>query len=184
MNQYNQGLYLRNRYDKFLGSTYSPKKFTLRTTDVDRAKMSGLLEAAAIWRPNQLQSFKNDLPWQPTSLYYENRKLDEVSFVISITHIYFLIVFFFLLKIILYLVFLQLLLIWATCPAYIKESERVKSLPEFAKINEENKDLYKELESLTGMKFESPEDILDLQGTLTAEVSAITHYNNKIHNKH
>lgn len=43
--------------------------------------MSALLEAAALWKPNEKQSFKSDLPWQPVTLYYQPRSEDTVRIV-------------------------------------------------------------------------------------------------------
>ncbi|XP_033228836.1 prostatic acid phosphatase-like [Belonocnema kinseyi] len=71
LNQYNQGVYLRQRYGKFLGSRYSPEIFWLQSTAVDRAKMSALLVAAGLWKPDDKQTFKTDLPWQPVALHYQ-----------------------------------------------------------------------------------------------------------------
>ncbi|XP_015595966.2 lysosomal acid phosphatase [Cephus cinctus] len=78
LNQYNQGLYLRKRYGKLLGTVYSPDIFYLRSTEVDRTKMSAMLEAAALWRPEQNQIFKEDLPWQPVILHYEPKDKDNL----------------------------------------------------------------------------------------------------------
>ncbi|KAL6424217.1 hypothetical protein ACFW04_009812 [Cataglyphis niger] len=79
-NQYNQGLFLRKRYDSFLGSMYNPDIFHLQSTAVDRTKMSAMLEAAALWKPNEEQSFKTDLPWQPVTLFYQERPEDTVKY--------------------------------------------------------------------------------------------------------
>jgi len=70
---------LRKRYDNFLGSIYHPDIFYLQSTGVDRAKMSALLEAAALWKPNKRQMFKSDLPWQPVTLFYQERQDDTVK---------------------------------------------------------------------------------------------------------
>ncbi|XP_031833159.1 testicular acid phosphatase homolog isoform X1 [Nomia melanderi] len=137
--QYNQGLFLRNRYDDFLGPIYSPEIFYLQSTAVDRTKMSALLEAAALWKPNEKQSFKADLPWQPVTLFYQPRSEDT------------------------------LMLIWDTCPKYTKLRRAIMSLPEVQKIQSDNTNLYNELTNLTGMAISSPEDVNSLYGTLTAE---------------
>lgn len=80
INQYNQGLFLRERYNDFLGTSYSPAVFHLQSTYVDRAKMSAQLEAAALWKPNKEQSFKPDLSWQPVVLFYQTRSEDTVKY--------------------------------------------------------------------------------------------------------
>ncbi|XP_043258395.1 prostatic acid phosphatase-like isoform X2 [Colletes gigas] len=137
--QYNQGLYLRDRYDDFLGQIYSPNIFHLQSTAVDRTKMSALLEAAALWKPNEKQSFKPDLPWQPVTLFYQPRSEDT------------------------------LMLIWDSCPKYTKLRHTIMSLPEVQKVQDDNKQLYEELTNLTGMVISTPDDVGSLYGTLTAE---------------
>lgn len=138
-NQYNQGLFLRKRYNRFLGPTYSPNIFYLQCTAVDRTKMSALLEAAALWRPTEKQSFKPDLAWQPVTLFYQQRSEDT------------------------------LMLIWDTCPKYTKLRHEITSLPEVQRIQDANKQLYEELTNLTGMVISTPDDVSSLYGTLTAE---------------
>ncbi|XP_076655370.1 prostatic acid phosphatase [Halictus rubicundus] len=137
--QYNQGLYLRERYSDFLGPIYSPDIFYLQCTAVDRTKMSALLEAAALWKPTEQQSFKPDLPWQPVTLFYQPRSEDT------------------------------LMLIWDMCPRYTKLRHTITSLPEVQKVQQDNIELYRELTILTGMTISSPEDVNSLYGTLTAE---------------
>ncbi|KMQ93151.1 lysosomal acid phosphatase, partial [Lasius niger] len=138
-NQYNQGLFLRKRYDSFLGSTYSPDIFYLQSTAVDRTKMSGMLEAAALWKPDEKQSFKPDLSWQPVTLFYQERPEDT------------------------------LMLVWNTCPKYTQLRTSVNDLPEVRKIHEDNKQLFDELSNFTGMPITTVDDVSSLYSTLTAE---------------
>ncbi|XP_026671878.1 prostatic acid phosphatase-like isoform X2 [Ceratina calcarata] len=138
-NQYDQGLFLRKRYDEFLGPTYSPDLFHLQCTAVDRTKMSAMLEAAALWKPSEKQSFKPDLAWQPVTLYYQPRSEDT------------------------------LMLIWETCPKYAKSRDAINSFPEVLSTQRDNKKLYEELTNLTGMSISSPGDVGSLYSTLTAE---------------
>lgn len=138
-NQYYQGQFLRERYDNFLGSIYSPDIFYLRSTYADRTKMSAMLEAAALWKPNKEQTFKLDLPWQPVALYYQDRSEDT------------------------------LLLLWNTCPKYTKLRNSVSDLPEVRKVYEDNQQLFKELTHFTGMPITSSDDVSSLYGTLRAE---------------
>lgn len=138
-NQYDQGLFLRERYDKFLGPTYSPDLFHLQCTAVDRTKMSAMLEAAALWKPTEKQSFKPDLAWQPVTLYYQPRSEDT------------------------------LMLIWDTCPKYAKSRHAIMDSPEVLSMQRDNKKLYEELTNLTGMPISSPGDVGSLYSTLTAE---------------
>ncbi|XP_012274119.1 prostatic acid phosphatase-like isoform X2 [Orussus abietinus] len=139
LNQYDQGIYLRDRYDKFLGKIYSPEIFWLQSTGADRTKMSALLEAAGLWKPNDAQTFKDDLPWQPAVLHYQSLDFDT------------------------------LLLARLPCPAYSMELERVKNSSEYRKILIDNKELLQQLSNLTGWDMQSPDDMLSLYGTLRAE---------------
>ncbi|KAG7210407.1 hypothetical protein KM043_011939 [Ampulex compressa] len=138
-NQYNQGLFLRERYDKFLGKEYSPDVFYLQCTGVDRTKMSAMLEAAALWKPNKGQAFKPDLPWQPVTLSYQPRDEDT------------------------------LMLIWDTCPKYAKLRHAISELPEVQSVEQDNKQLFEELTNHTGMTISCADDVGSLYGTLRAE---------------
>ncbi|XP_029178114.1 prostatic acid phosphatase-like [Nylanderia fulva] len=138
-NQYNQGLFLRKRYDSFVGSMYSPDIFYLQATAVDRTKMSGMLEAAALWKPNERQLFKPDLAWQPVTLFYQERPEDT------------------------------LMLVWNTCPKYTQLRSSVNDLPEIRKVHEDNKQLFEELSNFTGMPITTVDDVSSLYNTLLTE---------------
>lgn len=138
-NQYNQGLFLRKRYGSFLGSMYNPDIFYLQSTAVDRTKMSGMVEAAALWKPSDKQSFKPDLPWQPVTLFYQERQDDTF------------------------------MLIWNTCPRYTQLRSSANNLPEIRKVHEDNKQLFAELSNFTGMSIMTADDVSSLYATLTAE---------------
>ncbi|XP_066597461.1 prostatic acid phosphatase-like [Prorops nasuta] len=138
-NQFDQGVFLRQRYGHFLGSEYSPEKFWLQCTAVDRTKMSALLEAAGLWKPSEEQSFKANFPWQPVSLYYQPQDEDT------------------------------LMLVWDTCPKYAMLRDGILELPEVKQVQNDNQELYDELTALTGMKIANPDDVSSLYATLTAE---------------
>ncbi|XP_018403742.1 PREDICTED: prostatic acid phosphatase-like isoform X2 [Cyphomyrmex costatus] len=138
-NQYNQGSFLRKRYDCFLSSTYHPDIFYLQTTDVDRTKMSGQLESSALWKPNKSQQFVSDLPWQPVTLFYQERQDDT------------------------------LLLIWNKCPKYTQLRSSANDLPEVQKVHEDSKQLFTELSNFTGMPITTVDDASSLYATLTSE---------------
>ncbi|XP_043506375.1 prostatic acid phosphatase-like isoform X2 [Frieseomelitta varia] len=138
-NQYNQGLFLRERYNNFLGSIYSPNIFYLQSTALDRTKMSAMLEAAALWKPTEKQSFKRDLAWQPVTLFYQPYSEDT------------------------------LMTIWDACPKYTKLRHAVMNLSQVQQIQDKNKHLYEELTNLTGMMISTPGDVNSLYATLTAE---------------
>lgn len=137
--QYNQGLYLRERYDEFLGPSYNPDVFYLQCTAVDRTKMSAMLEAAALWRPSEEQSFKPDLPWQPVTLFYQPRNEDT------------------------------LMLIWDMCPKYTKLRRSLVELEEVQQVQRDNAPLYEQLTNITGMPISTPDDVGSLYSTLKAE---------------
>lgn len=69
-----------------MGPTYSPDIFYLQSTAVDRTKMSAMLEAAALWKPTEKQSFKRDLAWQPVTLFYQPRSEDTVHILFYFMH--------------------------------------------------------------------------------------------------
>lgn len=139
LHAYNDGLWLRKRYQKFLGGLYSADTFYLQTTAVDRAKMSGLLTAAGLWTPEGPQIWKTNLAWQPVPLNYQ--ELDDDT----------------------------LLLVRTACPAYYKELESVKNGSEYQQILVDNKELFEQLTNLTGITISNPDDVMSLHGTLKAE---------------
>ncbi|KAL6259993.1 hypothetical protein P5V15_009901 [Pogonomyrmex californicus] len=138
-NQYNQGLFLRKRYGDFLGSSYNPDIFYLQTTAVDRTKMSGMVEAAALWKPSEKQMFKSDVLWQPVTLFYQERQDDT------------------------------LMLVWNTCPRYTQIRSSANDLPEIQKVHEDNKQLFAELSNFTGLSITTVDDVSSIYATLTAE---------------
>ena len=72
-----QTLYVR-KFGLYVGTTYSPEIFWLQSTAADRAKMSALLEAAALWQPDNDQTIMPGLSWQPASLHYQTSDKDDV----------------------------------------------------------------------------------------------------------
>ncbi|XP_025996008.1 prostatic acid phosphatase isoform X1 [Solenopsis invicta] len=140
-NQYNQGLFLRKRYNSFLGSMYHPDIFYLQSTSRDRTKMSGMLEAAALWYPNDRQTFKVDLPWQPVTLSYQEFEQDT------------------------------LMLLWYMCPRYAQLRSSVNDMPEIRKIHQDNKQLFAELSNFTGMPFTTVDNVASFYDLLIAKES-------------
>lgn len=130
---------MRKRYDRFLGSTYNPDIFHLQTTATDRTKMSGMLETAALWKPNEDQMFRPDLPWQPIALFYQEFTEDT------------------------------LMLVWNKCPKYTRLRTSVNDQPEVRQVHEHNQQLFAELTNLTGMPITNVGDVSSLYSTLTAE---------------
>jgi len=78
-NQYKNGQFLRQRYDKFLRETYHPDVVAVETTGVDRTIMSAQLQMAGMWPPVGEQQWNANLPWQPISMQIDPLKQDKVS---------------------------------------------------------------------------------------------------------
>lgn len=199
INQYNQGLFLRKRYDDFLGTSYSSDIFYLQSTAVDRAKMSAMLEAASLWKPNKEQMFKPDLPWQPVVLFYQEQTEDTVKYfclsrrsdsvknicnnksciMIIISDIWYhhdititdmWTEKFLFTEILWILCIFQFMLVWNTCPKYTQLRDLVNDLPEVQRVYESNKILFEELTNFTGMQIANADDVSSFYATLAAEV--------------
>lgn len=70
------GNFLRERYGKFLGSTYVPKYVTARSTHFERTKMTLLLVLAGLYPPNSDQKWHPTLNWQPIPIKYKDSHED------------------------------------------------------------------------------------------------------------
>ncbi|KAG5322139.1 ACPH1 phosphatase, partial [Acromyrmex heyeri] len=101
--------------------------------------MSGELESAALWKPSKKQMFKSDLPWQPVTLFYQERQDDT------------------------------LMLIWNMCPRYTQLRSSANDLQEVRKLHEDSKQLFAELSNFTGMPITTVDDVSSLYATLSAE---------------
>lgn len=75
---YNTGIFLRDRYGKFLGTHYSPDIYYTQSTDVDRTKASVQLVNAGLWPPQGDQKW-GSLDWQPIPVHSEPLAQDNVS---------------------------------------------------------------------------------------------------------
>lgn len=137
--QYEQGRWLRRRYDSFLGETYHPNVMTLQTTDVDRTKMSALLEMAGLWPPAPEQRWHPSLDWQPVPLNYQSLDKD------------------------------RLLLVRIPCGRYGELLEEVMKSQKVQTILRQNARMFDWLSARTGKKIATPDDIQDLYSTLKAE---------------
>lgn len=70
MQQYQLGKYLRRRYAKILGSKYSPNKIYIRSTDIDRAIASALVNSAGMFEATDDQIWSDVIPmWQPIPIH-------------------------------------------------------------------------------------------------------------------
>ncbi|XP_031785202.1 venom acid phosphatase Acph-1-like [Nasonia vitripennis] len=59
------GTSLRNRYDEFLGETFSASDLSVTSTNRERTKMSLLLVLAGLYPPKGEQVWKDAINWQP-----------------------------------------------------------------------------------------------------------------------
>ncbi|XP_058793286.1 venom acid phosphatase Acph-1-like [Phymastichus coffea] len=80
---YKFGEFLRRRYKDFLGDVYLPNLIYVRSTDVDRTKMSAQLVLAALFPPSDLQKWHDTLDWQPIPITYYPKPLDVILAVTS-----------------------------------------------------------------------------------------------------
>ncbi|KAK4878733.1 hypothetical protein RN001_011239 [Aquatica leii] len=79
-NLFDHGRYLRQRYNNFLGSYYSPYLYYVQSTDVDRAKVSAQCINAGLWPPCNLQRW-GSIDWQPIPVHYEPLNTDSLLLV-------------------------------------------------------------------------------------------------------
>lgn len=67
--QYKLGQYLRGRYRKLIGTSYSPDQVYIRSTDEDRNLMSTECTMAGLFPPSQDEVWNDDLDWQPIPIH-------------------------------------------------------------------------------------------------------------------
>ncbi|KAK7867403.1 hypothetical protein R5R35_003832 [Gryllus longicercus] len=141
MMQYQQGKFLRERYDALLGPLYSPRVIEARSTDKDRTKMSALLELAGLWPPQGDQRWNPSLNWQPIPVH---------SVPVPEDH---------------------LLLGYSPCPGYYEKRDAVLASDEVkSQLEALNATiLYEVLTNITGLQIANPDDLQSLYSTLTAE---------------
>ncbi|XP_046618099.1 venom acid phosphatase Acph-1-like [Neodiprion virginianus] len=75
LNMYNLGVFLRQRYNNFLGDYYNINMTRIRSTESYRTFLSAQLVNAGLWPPAVIQQWKKDLLWIPVP--YEYVKVDE-----------------------------------------------------------------------------------------------------------
>lgn len=76
---YQNGLFIRDRYNEFLNSYLTDKVLYARATDSDRAINSAQLVAAGIWPPNEEQKW-GPINWQPVPIRSDALNEDNVIF--------------------------------------------------------------------------------------------------------
>lgn len=137
---YEQGKWMRRRYNRFLGDWYHPDVVHVQSTDVDRTKMSAMLTMAGMWPPSAEQQWSDEMPnWQPAAI--DSQPLNQDN----------------------------LLLVRVPCGRYDEELERVMETPEVQALLEQWAPLMEKLSKITGQKIATPDDVQSLYSTLKAE---------------
>ncbi|XP_063978490.1 venom acid phosphatase Acph-1-like isoform X2 [Diachasmimorpha longicaudata] len=78
MDLFNLGVFLRKKYDSFLGKIYHPDFMKMRTSEYVLSMISGMLVDAGLWPPAEPQKWKQDLDWQPIPTEYEPVEKDTL----------------------------------------------------------------------------------------------------------
>ncbi|XP_029165957.1 venom acid phosphatase Acph-1-like [Nylanderia fulva] len=78
LNMYNFGVYLRERYDKFLGDTYTSEVMKMHTTEYPLSMLSAQLVNAGLWPPVGNQIWFEGINWQPIPTEYQELKEDTL----------------------------------------------------------------------------------------------------------
>ncbi|XP_072756171.1 venom acid phosphatase Acph-1 isoform X2 [Anoplolepis gracilipes] len=78
LNMYNLGMYLRERYDEFLGNTYTFDVSKMHTTEYALSMLSGQLVNAGLWPPATNQIWLAGFNWQPIPSEYQNLEEDTL----------------------------------------------------------------------------------------------------------
>ncbi|XP_076687426.1 venom acid phosphatase [Andrena cerasifolii] len=76
--EYTLGNVLRERYSRFVGTTYTPQSVWGVSSDYDRTKMSLQLVLAGLFPPNKEQKWNSQLNWQPIPTQYLRAYEDNI----------------------------------------------------------------------------------------------------------
>lgn len=137
---FENGEYLRKRYDTFLGKTYYPDVAHSQSTGVARTRMSLEVVLAGLFPPkNTANEWNKRLNWQPVPI--ESEPLDKDT----------------------------LLLVRTSCPRYNEAVEQVLSSEPVKSEIDQYRTMLEELTQLTGMKIATPDDVQSLYYTLRTE---------------
>ncbi|BFF97117.1 venom acid phosphatase Acph-1 [Drosophila madeirensis] len=137
---FNIGTWLRKRYGKFLAPHYSPDLVHAQATGVSRTHMTMQTVLASFLPPKGTDmEWNSKFNWQPIPVF--SQELNEDT----------------------------LLLVRTPCPRYFEALHEVYDLPEVKQEVAPYLDMYKELETHTGLSFKEPEDVQSLYLTLLAE---------------
>ncbi|XP_041770349.1 venom acid phosphatase Acph-1 [Anopheles merus] len=134
------GIWLRERYGRFVGATYRAKNVHVQTTGVSRTQMSMQLVLAGLFPPQGTAlQWNRRLDWQPIPYFSEPLSQDT------------------------------LLLVRVSCPRYTETVQESFQMPEIKALMNANKQLYENLTRITGLTIATPDDVQSLFSTLKAE---------------
>ncbi|KAK4878734.1 hypothetical protein RN001_011240 [Aquatica leii] len=77
---YQHGVFLRNRYDHFLGHYYTPDLYYVQCTEAERTQVTAQCINAGLWPPHRSQQVAN-LYWQPIPTHAEPLNSDSLLLV-------------------------------------------------------------------------------------------------------
>lgn len=80
LDMFENGEFIRHRYNDFLGDIYNARITYVLSTDSDRTKMTAQLMDAGIWPPNKEQQW-GPLKWQPIPVRFDNLNEDNLLLV-------------------------------------------------------------------------------------------------------
>lgn len=69
MQLFKLGQFLRRRYGKLIGNTYSPEKVYVRSGDHDRVLMSASSCLAGLYPPTDAEVWHEQIQWQPIPIH-------------------------------------------------------------------------------------------------------------------
>lgn len=137
--QYELGKFLRRRYNKFLGNTYSADQISILSSDIDRTINSATLVLAALFPPKDSRVWNKDLLWQPIAVHTIPEKMD-------------------------YLITGEM-----ACARYLKVLEEHENSTEVRALIEPNQDLFRYLEKHAGQPVRTLEDLKNIHNILEVE---------------
>ncbi|KAF5286471.1 hypothetical protein FQR65_LT12554 [Abscondita terminalis] len=77
---YQHGMFLRNRYDNFLGHYYTPDLYYVQCTEAERTQVTAQCINAGLWPPVRAQQVAN-LYWQPIPTHHQPLNEDSLLLV-------------------------------------------------------------------------------------------------------
>lgn len=127
---YELGQYLRQRYGKLIGSSYSSNDVYIYSTDTDRTLMTAQCAAAGLFPPTKDAVWNEKLNWQPIPLH--SMSIDQDKLLIPLVK----------------------------CPRYRKMLSDYEKSPEIANLFKQHEKLLRFMEKNSGKEIRTLADIL------------------------